>query len=418
MQKHDSSFFRFINDNLNSDPIKLRLKYAGKHDDFPYDFAVIQIESRKKYREKLKKFISEPGVLFPDSLAGEQASHEAIAKFHASLIEKSSFLLDMTGGLGIDSLEFSNVCDKVITIEKDKNKAETLTHNLKIKKIANIEVINGDSIDYLRDSQLMFDVIFIDPARRDASLRRVYAITDCEPDVGKFLNDILEKTGKLMIKASPLLDITQTVKDFPELTSIRAVGVKGECKEILLEFDKKEASRLGSQGKENSGNILCEAIDLDNEGNVISRFEEYLSEVEKEEINLAGPEDLTETSFLYEPSAMLMKLKPWYSLIKKFPGLKKFAGSSHLFVSNTFYEGFPGRITKIEKIITKQDRKTLKGFPANIVSRNYPETAEEIRKTLKVKEGSDKFIYASRLGNKPVMLLTSLLEPLKTESCR
>ncbi|MDE5874926.1 MAG: SAM-dependent methyltransferase, partial [Muribaculaceae bacterium] len=105
----------------------------------------------------------------------------------------------------------------------------------------------------------------------------------------------------------------------------------------------------------------------------------------------------------------VMKLGCWKSLQEKFPGLLKLSANSHLFVSESLIDNFPGRAMRIDKTVNKKDRKSLKGFPVNIVSRNYPISADELRKTLGVKEGDNMFLYASRLGSSPLLILCDRL---------
>ena len=106
---------------------------------------------------------------------------------------------------------------------------------------------------------------------------------------------------------------------------------------------------------------------------------------------------------------MIMKIAPWETICEKFSA-KKIGKSSHLFISSSLPDNFPGRVTEIEKILKKQDRKSLSGFPASIISRNYPLSADEIRKSLKIKEGDNNFIYATRIEDKPIMILTKKIE--------
>ena len=201
------------------------------------------------------------------------------------------------------------------------------------------------------------------------------------------------------------MDISQTVLDFPETTAIRAIGVKGECKEVLVELRREK-------GKEE---VLMEAVDLDNDGNVMSRFstvyhgatEDAKAERERHERNIPfvlSEKDLGEEYCVLEPSAMMMKLAPWHEIARRF-NARKFGPSSHLFITTDPPADFPGRVTKFKKILKKQDRKSLSGLPASVVSRNHPLSAEEIRNSLKLKEGDDNFIYATRIGHKPVMFL-------------
>lgn len=400
MDLNIKDFFDFIIQNISEDPLKLTL--ASKKRKFPFDIdsAILQIECRNKYAQKFPLLLNHREFIFPDSLSPQQASSQAIARFHSSLIPQGSRVLDITAGLGVDAFTIATEGNRVTAIEYDTVKTGALRHNIHALGLKDFEVIEGDSIQFLKNTSQKFDIIFADPARRGKEDKRLYNLHDCSPDIIRFTSLLLEHADQVLIKASPLLDISQTIRDFPQTTSIKAVGVKGECKEILIELSNKEQNEK----------ITAEAINLDNQGNIISffntTFDKEATLIEDAQIRYANIEDLKEGKFLLEPSAMVMKLAPWSVICKEFEAMK-FAPSSHLFISDKLPVNFPGRVTQIQKTIKNQDRKSLAGFPASVISRNYPLSSDRIRKNFRLKEGEDNFIYASRIADKPLMLLTS-----------
>lgn len=426
-----AEFISFVSDNLNADISKLVLKCRKLREDFNVDFALTQIECRRRTAKKLQRFIANPKFIFPSSIASEQSSNESVSAYHCSLISDCSTLLDMTAGLGIDLMVMAERCESAIGIELDELKAEVLRYNCEVMGVNNVEVICADSVEWVSTCRRRFNVIFIDPARRGEGNTRTYNFHDCQPDIIEIQNLLREKCDSLMIKASPLLDITQTLKDIDCVTAIRAVCVNGECKEILIESacknDSSQTITNSSQAIINPSHtiinpsqtiinsthtIIKEAVDLNDKGEVKSKFSCIFNpdDPARSSIPYAEDKDLTSGNFLYEPNAGIMKLAPWSELCSQFTDLKKLAPSSHLFVSSTLYPHFPGRILEIEKLIEKKDRKTLKGLPANVTVRNYPISAQELRKSLQVKEGKDTFIYASRLKN-PVLILAKRFKP-------
>lgn len=421
--------YKFLQDNSNRDILDLKLKLSSHNLNFDLDFALTQIDCRRKYNGKLKSLLQNPRFLFPDSISGEQASHQSVARYHASLISDSnSSVLDMTAGLGSDAFSFASSGLNVTAVELDKNKAEVLDYNAKISSLSDFKVINEDCLAYLSSSPQNFDVIFIDPARRSSVNKRLYNLHDCLPDVVSNQKLLAGKASVIFIKASPMLDITQTLKDFDDIKSIRAIGVKGECKEVLVEIRPDRSSMengsgitFGEDSSERNKDILIEAVNLDNDGNILNSFLTTFNnelpthtDPESKSLNFASEEDLQEGSFLLEPSSMIMKISPWNEICRRFQA-KKFAPSSHLFITQTPPFEFPGRVSVIRRILKKNDRKSLTGFPATVVSKNHPLSSEELRKSLKIKEGDNNFIYASRLGSKTVLILT---ESLKSETCR
>lgn len=391
-------FFSFIASNMNQDTKALMLREYGKNHPFDLDFAMTQIEARRKGCHKLKSFIGNPKRIFPTPLAYEQASHESVANYHASLVAKGCNVLDMTAGLGIDSMAFAfNGCH-VTSCELDEFKAEVLRYNASVSGLETLSVINADSTEWIRHSEERFEIIFVDPARRSDDDRRLYNFHDCSPDILTNLDGLLNKCETLLIKASPLLDISQTLKDIPNARKITTISVSGECKEVLVEA----ASGVTSVEE-------AMAIDLTQDGDVNYRFSYSPLGIEnwpenEAAIKFAKEEDIQSGAYLYEPGATVMKLNAWGPLSAQFPGIKKLGVSSHLFVSPVLYKEFPGRIMTIDSLIDKRSRKSLKGSPANVVTRNYPIKTEELRKKLGVREGTDRFIYATRLGDSPILI--------------
>lgn len=397
-------FFDFIANHEGQDTDSLRLALHDKQLDFDLDFALLQIECRRKTQRKLPRILQNPRFLFPDSLSAEQASAEALGKFHASLICPGTSILDMTAGLGIDSFYLSDVAKEAVVIEQDPLKAKILSHNIEILGKNNLTVIEGDSVAWLKETQRNFDIIFVDPARRDSSLKRVYGLKDCSPDIIEIQDFLLKKADRVLIKASPMLDVSRTLCDFPSISSVYAVGTKWECKEILIELKANNPA----------SSKTLKAINLDNDGNIVSEFQSMIKPNVPTEFNCVeylSINDLKQGIFILEPSPMMMKISPWNEVCKTFKA-KKFDISSNLFLSAECPENFPGRVTRLDKILTKKDRKSLVGLPVSIVSRNFPESAQDLRKNLKVKEGDENFIYASRIESRPIMLLAQKVQNL------
>lgn len=397
-----SPFFRFISDNEKVDGNQLLLKYHNKELPFPLDFAITQIICRRKTLSKLSYFLNFQQFLFPDSISSEQASDERVAEYHAALAGSGKIVVDMTAGLGIDALSIAMRGNEVTACDIDANKSEALRHNAEILNTSNITAINIDSIEFLTSLDSKVDIIFIDPARRDANNRRMYSFADCTPDVIKLMPLMLEKADRIFIKSSPLLDISQIIQEIPETTYIHIVCVKSECKEVLVEIVKG----ISFQG--------IRIIDLDDSG-IISDILFEKEELAVTDTSIASSDDLKIGSFLYEPNAGLMKLRSAGALCSRFAGIKHVAPNTSLFISEKFYPDFPGRVLHIEEFPDKTALKKLKNQRYCVSARNYPIEAENLRKKLRVKEGIDKFIYAFRAtaANTNVICIASKLK--KTE---
>lgn len=397
-------FYRFVSDFSKTDPSALRLSCHGKDMGFDTDFAVTQIDCRRRCARKLPGFIAESRFLFPSVVASEQASHESVAKYHASLVGVNMKVLDMTAGLGIDAMSVAMSGNEVTACDIEPRKTEILSHNAEVMSVSGLSVLTCDSIGWLRDSDEFFDIIFVDPARRDVNDRRVYGFHECQPDVIDNMALLRERCGRLIIKASPLLDVSRTIADIPSATAVRAVSVDGECKELLVEVEGDRCQP--EDGIRTNKGILYEAVCLSGKGGVVAGLS-YHDDGRSGGVRYACMEDVRDGMFLYEPDPSLMKLAPWDVVCDRFPAILKLGASSHLFVSDEFYSGFPGRKLRIGSIIQGKDLKSMNGMEVNVVVRNYPMTPADIRRKYRLKEGKDEFLYATRIGDKPVMMLAS-----------
>lgn len=397
-------FYRFVNEHESEDVANLKLKYSSAKLEFPLDFALTQIALRSKNRNKLKSFIANQKFIFPNAISSEQSSDELVASYNASTVGSGMKVLDMTAGLGIDSLSMVLAGNHVTSIELDSAKCEALQHNSQLFVNPDYHtIICGDSLAYAKeviDSSIpgsySFDVVYIDPARRDNSNKRTYSFSDCQPDIIANMDLLLALAPKILVKASPLLDISQVFSEIKNLSSLHIVSARGECKELLLEIAHDADSKT------------VKIVELDS-----SRTPTTLQFTEDEIHDTHAPiiddNSLVAGYYLYEPNPGLMKVTAYGALCKKFPNLKKVSPNTSLYVSENLIKDFPGRILRIEKILDKKDVKSLKGERINVSVRNYPISAQELSKKIKNKEGDNRFLYAFRAYSSavPIMLLTS-----------
>lgn len=394
MNSINNSFFRFIDEHAGDNPSELMLKYKGNPDVRNFDLtdAVLQIESRKKYRKKLSPFISNREFLFPDSISGEQCTDYRVALYHSEIFGNGNKILDMTAGLGIDAMTLALSSNHVTAFEQSENKCNVLRHNVSTLGIEHLDVICGDSTYFINESKKSFDIIFIDPARRSNDHKRTYSFNDCQPDILPIFDQLLDKSKRVIVKASPLLDITQVIRQLPHVTEVHAVSVKGECKEILIISERRN----------NNGYIKKTAVDLDVNGKY-SIFD--VTDTPNNDCRILRDLNNFCYRYLYEPNASVMKFNCGASLCSAFEGLVKLGHNTQLYVSDTFYENFPGRKMRIFELMEKKDLKKLTGEHLNVVARNYKIKAAELQKRYGILSGKEKFLYACRAGIKETALL-------------
>lgn len=384
---HDFSeeMWRYVAQNLQADTVKLMLK---SEPDLPFSkrFAIMQIECRRKAKHKIPELLANPRFTFPKAISAEQCTHERVAKFHASLFLASDRVLDMTLGLGVDAYYISQRVNSLCAIELDPDIALAAAHNY------DFEVICHDSVEWLKHSKEHFDAIFVDPARRAESGARLYGLSDCAPDVLAHLPLIMAHTRRLLVKASPMIDVAHSVRSLaPHLTDVWAVSVKNECKELLLQLDFSQSCT----------NVALHAIDFATE---VRQFSTTLSS-STSEVSYALP---SVGAFLYEPNAAVMKIGAWNALARDF-GVCQVAQNSHLFVGEHRCDDFPGRTFIVQEIVpfSSKTAKTLrKRYPQlNIASRNFRLSAEALKKQLKVADGGNLYLFATTLHDGAQVLL-------------
>lgn len=381
----DDAMFSYIAQNIDADTCKLLLK-AEPQLSFDKSFAITQIDCRRKSINKIPDLLSHVRFLFPKPISAEQCTHQLVAQFHASLFDPDDGVLDMTMGLGVDDYYICQRVKSVTAIEIDNDIAAVGKYNFSFLS-TNVEVIHGDSVEYLEnlDISKKFDSIFIDPARRSNTGKRLYGLCDCLPDVISLLPLIKKHCTSLFIKASPMLDVAQSVRDLDGgLTDIWAVSIKNECKELFFKLDfKKETSPINLHAINHNGEDWIE-------------FSTNYSPISYQEKHVL----ITPGSYLYEPNSSIMKLGCYQDVERAFNAYQ-ISKNSHLIVSDKLLSDFPGRQFSVVEVIPfkdkeiKQLQKQIK--QANIATRNFRLKADVLRKRLGINEGGDIYIFATTL---------------------
>lgn len=387
MELFDDEFRDWIKLHSNDDVAKLRLKYAGC--DEAIKEAISQIEYERKAGDKFGGM----KLWFPTSLSVEQATSSIVARFHASLVTPRSRVLDMTMGLGIDAAVIASADDAEVTaVERDARLCEYADVNY--RDIPNFTVVNADSVEWLRNSGENFDYIFIDPARRDVAGKRVYNIHDCTPDVAQLLTLLFQHAPRVLVKLSPMLDITATIKDLERVSMIYVVEERGEVREILAYLEKDAVS--------DAENTEITVVDGDTRF-VFTRAQEAAAVETYAEPSAGG--------FLYEPSTAIMKAAPFKLLCERY-NVSALHPNTHLYVSQNEVVDFPGRRFRIEAVIpyaSKYIKRFAHDYPlASVTVRNFPISAAALRSKLKVKDSDILKVYGVTLkGGRQALIVTA-----------
>lgn len=376
----------FLKINAKENPKKLALKKSPFEKVSSSELAT-QLESRQKAEKKLPHWFGTKGIYYPPSLSMEQASSEDTAQSKADLIGENMSVIDLTGGIGVDSYYFSKKANRVVHCELNADLSEIAQHNARILGAHNIEFVTGDGLAFLNQQETgTFQVIYVDPSRR-VNTRKVFMLSDCEPDVITLQDQLLSKASTIIIKAAPLLDISLTLSDLTHVKEVHIISLRNECKELLFVVEKGA----------NQPPIL-HVTGLTEQSTFTFSF---LQEEEKQAIARYGlPKD-----YLFDPDVALLKAG-CFKLISHRYQLDKLHPHTHLYTSSLPQPDFPGRTFEIMEMYVYTDFKKLKKrWKANVIARNFPLKVEELRKKHKIEEDTDHYLFFCKGVNEKLLVI-------------
>lgn len=383
----DEKTIKFILEHDSADTGKLLLS-AGQYPEIDVNMAVRCIEARKKLKHKIPLWFSYPSLKFPFPLALEQCSSETSARYKSRFLPSKGRVGDLTGGLGIDSYFFSLYCAEVEYFEKNPLLVDAASYNFKELSTHNIKVNHSNINVSFIDNQIVnkYDLIYLDPSRRSDKGERIYSITECEPNFLELKDAIFSKTERILLKVSPMADISSTLKLLPETTQLHVLSVENECKELLFLLEKGANQEA-----------LITAVNIEKE-----KEESFNFTLSSEKGATATFMKSSDYRYLYEPNKSILKSGAFISLSSSFH-LDKIAPSTHLYLSEELVEGVPGRTFRILEILdfNKRGIAHLKeNYPGgNVIARNFPLSSEALRKRLAIPEGDIYSFFGALTAN-------------------
>ena len=372
----------FIRQHRMEDVRMLALQ-AAKYPEVDMSVALRQIAGWQVARVKLPLWAETEGLYYPPHLSLEQCSSELTARYKAGLLSGET-LVDLTGGFGVDCAFLSSAFRSVTYVERQIELCRIATHNFPLLGLPHVQVVNAEATDYLRTMQPV-DCIYLDPARRDGQGSKVIAVADCEPNVAELESLLLQKAGKILVKLSPMLDLSQALRVLPHTQELHVVAVDNECKELLVLLASTPPERVP---------VHCVNLSDGVTGDVSFTF------TREGEQNCECHYASIPASYLYEPNAALMKAGGYKSIAVAY-GLDKLHPNTHLYTSDTLIPHFPGRVFRVVSFggFGKREQKSLLGGlqKANISVRNFPASVAELRKRTKLSDGGDTYLFAATL---------------------
>lgn len=400
---------KYKNDDVNEIVLKKK-----KNQDFvnisekDFNFILNQIACRQKYNEKFPIVIKDKQWTFPNVLSVEQASSELAAYYKSNIIEEYNSSIDLTGGLGIDSIYLYKKSKKHTYCEIDDYLYNTFTHNCKSLKLKSIKCFNSTAEDFIKSPDKYYDVLYIDPSRRNDKLSlanskplsKVYLLEHLLPNILPLQKYFPKVASKSIIKLSPMLDINVVIEKINNISEIHIVSIDNDCKELLVVCDYKNGTDIDNIMFVGT-NFICDYKQINNDIKSIIKNQQILEYrlTNSNKMQYAASVD----KYLFEPNASIMKLSCWNILCSNF-NISKLHPNSHLFTAENKdkeKKKFPGNIYEVVDIVNYDKKKILetidKESKVSIKCRNFPDNPEEVQKTLKLKDGNDYYLFCTTL---------------------
>ena len=384
--------WEFVRQHADDDVRKLALQ-GTRDGEVDLPMALQQIAGWQTARRKLPSWAAVEDVVYPPHLNMEQCSSERTARYKAQIVGRGDIFVDLTGGFGIDFYWLSQGFQQRIYVEQNEALCALADHNF--RQLGHACMVKCSTAAAFLQTLTHADLIFLDPARRNEHGGRTYGIADCTPNVLEMLPLLLQKSDRVLLKLSPMLDWQAAVTELQFVSEVHILSTDNECKELLLLLEPSAEPRSVED---------CLVVCVNN--NQVFKIDEKEQSKDLLQVKSGFTSSKTgvyfkqnqEPLFLYEPNASIMKAGCFSVLEQRFP-VSQVAPNSHLFLSSDEIDDFPGRRFQIQSI-SSLNKKELSSVlapleRANMTVRNFPMTVDQLRKKLKLKDGGDIYIFAT-----------------------
>lgn len=375
----------------------------------------------KKLKAKVPQWDVE-GLSVPQMLNLEQSSSSATAQYKAALARQwclgienicsnrtgdSFAIADLTGGLGVDSWAFSRVFSRVLHNERDEVLSQAVRKNFSLLGVDNAQFASIDADDPAMMEileQFQPDVVYMDPARRSATGKKVFLLEDCSPNVLHMLPSILGICPVVVLKLSPMADITMLLQRLGgRVHRIHVVECGGECKELLCLVHREACPEP----------VVCAVSVGLNQDMSLKVGDEFAFTIKQEKeaaLSFAAGADIACGSCLFEPGPALMKAGP-YRLVSERCDMKKLSADSHLYVKGDDCSAPAdlGRSFVVEEVMDfggSAIKACGRKYPvAEVSAKGIMMKSDELRSRLGVKSGGNFHIFGVQGPDRKKLLL-------------
>ena len=370
--------YEAVKANIDRKPTDIALDRRVPH----ASVVATQVKNLQKARTKLPSYFAAQAIV--PTLAYEQSSSEECAV--RKQLEGES-VLDLTCGLGVDSLALSKRFKRVVTIERNEMVAAVARENFRRLGAENIEVVCSSAEEYLADCTEHFDWCFSDPDRRGAKGEKLVRLEDCSPNVVALMPTLKRIADKICIKCSPLFDVDEAFRLFGNC-AVETVSLGGEAKEVNIYIDGS-APRLTA---------------------VAAGVGEFSASVEERNSAKwsAQPSDLAQYRYITLPDVALQHSR---LVAAAFEGKCDVWSNNGVALSVVKPEGVLGRTFEVEAIynIDSSFKRVIKGAKAEIYRRDFPMSNSDICKKYKCSEGGKERWCFTRIGENFIAIKMNIL---------
>lgn len=391
----------YIHSHLNDNVQMLALKPYPNGVDIK--FALRQIAGFQIASNKLKEWSKSEAIIYPQHISLEQSTCEDVAKykrgFLQQLLQREHYsLFDLTGGMGVDCYYLSSKESATYYNEPNSELCEITAHNFSLLGRGDITIYNSNAETLSNQGgDYIADIIYLDPSRRSSSGKRLVSIAECAPNVLELQDALLQRSELVVVKLSPMLDISTAMRELHNIYHIHFISHCGECKEMLVVLKSGYTD-----------NTIIGAVDIDAKHQQSSPIYSTLQGEREMSANYLSLEEIECGDYLYEPYASYMKSGLYRTIANNY-GTTMLSNMSHLYISKEHIPCFPGRKFIIKEALpfNKRECKNIlsKTKYANIAVRNFPLSVDVLRRRLALRDGGENYIFASTTYKDELILL-------------
>ncbi len=395
----------FVEENKDKDCSKILLSTSQKKYNFNLKYACKLIEAKAKIKHKFPDWYNNSKLVFISAISSEQSSSFLAAEYKSKIIS-NSLVVDLTGGMGVDSYFFSINNNKVYYNEKESDLMKATEYNFKTLKIVDIHCSNI-SIDRSNLDQYLFNIcnlnsiskiplIYLDPSRRLKTGDRFIGMEDYEPNILEILDILNKYANHIVVKISPMSDISKVFNSCRYINKIEVISINNECKELLIHILPNSLITYK--------NLKIESINITN--NSVQKFSHSI--IEESEAIPYLTTTITTGEFIYDPNSSILK-SGGFKTVSKLYNLNKLDINTHLYSSVNLNRDFPGRIFKVIEVIefkSKNINNLYKIYPtANIITKNFTLNSQSLKKRLNIDDGGNIYLIGCTINSSKKLLV-------------